>query len=237
MSEKMENKKKIRKIFGYAAILLGVPAVIGIGVALFTDRQYRIISVAVAVLSCVPFFLRLERGKYGARELTVIAVMTALSVLGRTVFYPIPGFKPVTAVTMIAGIAFGAEAGFLTGSLSALVSNMIFGQGPWTPFQMFSWGLIGFLSGLIFFEKTKPNRIVLAIAGAVSGALFSMLMDIWTTLSATGEFVLSAYGANLISSARFMAIYAVSNVIFLLLLAHPLLRKAERMKVKYHIFS
>ncbi len=232
-----ENKKKIIKIITILCVLfILIPFVIWFGVKIFEDRKYNLVSVIIAALSCVPFFVRFERGKSGAREMVVISVMTAFSVLGRLVFAPIPGFKPVTAMTVISGIALGGEAGFIVGGMSALVSNIFFGQGPWTPFQMFVWGLLGFLSGVVFRKTCRPNRLVLSLFGVLGGVLYSLLMDIWTTLSFDGTFLLSRYLANVAASLPFMAVYAVSNVIFLLLLARPFLEKLGRIKTKYGIF-
>lgn len=231
------RKKAIRRTVGAAVLLIVIPLVIYAGIQVYSDRRYMPVSMTVALLSCIPFFLRFEKGKYGTREMTVIAVMTAISVIGRLVFYALPGFKPVTAIVIITGIAFGAEAGFLTGSLSALVSNVFFGQGPWTPFQMLLWGLIGFFAGLASYNKKRPNRIVLTVLGVLGGIIFSLIMDIWTTLSATGTFTVQAYLLNVFSSLPFMAVYAVSNVIFLLLLAPSLLDKTDRIRAKYRIFQ
>ena len=231
----MKNQKTVRKILTGCILFLLIPAVIALGVWLLRDRKYNLISMAVALLSCVPFFVRYEKGKNSARETVVIAVMTAFSVVGRLIFTPIPGFKPVSAVTIITGIALGPEAGFLVGSLSAIVSNIFFGQGPWTPFQMFVWGMIGFLSGVIFRKREKPNKILLCTVGALSGVLFSLVMDIWTTLTIDGGFLPSRYLAAIVSALPFMVVYAASNVIFLLILTKPFLEKLNRLKIKYGI--
>ena len=233
-----QNKKNIlRTVITAVVLFVLIPLTIWLGVLLFEDRKYNIISIIIALLSCVPFFVRFEKGKSGAREMIVIAVMAAFSVVGRLVFAPIPAFKPVTAITIISGVALGPEAGFIVGSMTAVVSNMFYGQGPWTPFQMFVWGFIGFLAGVIFRKSKKPNRIVLSIVGAFGGVLFSLLMDIWTTLSLDGEFLLSRYLVNVASSLSFMGIYAVSNIIILIILAHPFLEKLNRIKTKYGIFG
>ena len=238
---KVQAKRKSgvpwRTVISFAVYLVLIPLVIFIGVKLFADRKYNLISILIAFLACVPFFIGFEKGKTGARELVVIAVMSAISVLGRLIFAPIPGFKPVTAIVIITGIAYGMQAGFLTGTLSAIVSNIFYGQGPWTPFQMFVWGFLGLLAGLLFKRGQKPNAIWLIIIGTIGGVLFSVMMDIWSVLNIDGTWNWARYLALLVSSLPFMAIYAVSNVIFLLLLTKPFLQKLNRVKDKYGLFA
>jgi hypothetical protein len=116
------------------------------------------------LVSAIPFLLVFDKRRPQARELVPIAVMAAIAVVGRTVFeiIPLPSFKPCSAIIIITAVAFGPEAGFLTGALTAFVSNFIFGQGPWTPWQMFTWGLVGFLAGIlqnagVFAEKNRRH--------------------------------------------------------------------------------
>ena len=127
---------------------------------------------------------------------------------------------------------FGSEAGFLTGALSAVISNFYFGQGPWTPFQMFSWGILGFIAGLLA-APLKKSRIALTLYAVLSGVLYSFLMDIWTVLWADGAFNISRYLAAILSAAPFTAIYAVSNTVFLWLFARPIGKILDRLKTKY----
>ena len=115
-----------KKILTYVVLCILIPAVVIGGAILFEDRQYAWISLCVAILSCIPFFLRFERREADTKRLILIACMTALSVLGRIVFAPVPAFKPVTAMVVITAMYFGCEAGFLTGSLSAVISNFYF---------------------------------------------------------------------------------------------------------------
>ena len=102
------------------------------------------------VYAMFPFFVRFEHKKPQARELVTIAVMSAVAVASRAAFIMVPFFKPLTGIVMITGMALGPEAGFLTGAISGFVSNFIFGQGPWTPWQMLGFGLVGFLGGVLF---------------------------------------------------------------------------------------
>ena len=214
-------------------IVLGlIPLTVLAGAVIFKDKQYAWITLCIAVLACISFFLSFENGKTRVKEMMIIAVMVSLAVVGRIIFTPLPGFKPVTAIVVITAMYFGGEAGFLTGALSAVISDFYFGQGPWTPFQMFVWGLIGFIAGVIA-DPLKRSRILLGVYGIISGVLFSLLMDVWTVLWWDGSFTLTRYLAATVSAARFTVVYAVSNVIFLLLLQKPIGKKLERIKDKY----
>ena len=222
----------MKKAVSYGILCVLIPAVVIGGALLFKDRQYAWITLCVAILSCVPFFMHFEHGEADARRMILIACMTALSVLGRILFAPIPAFKPVTAMVVITAMYFGGEAGFLTGALSAVVSNFYFGQGPWTPFQMFSWGILGFLAGLLA-QPLKKSRIALALYAVFSGVLYSFLMDVWTVLWADAYFNISRYLAALASAVPFTVVYAASNVVFLLLFARPIGKILTRIKTKY----
>ncbi len=222
----------MKKWLGYGILCLLIPAVVLGGALIFRDRQYAYITLCVAVLSCLPFFLHFERSESDVKRLILIAVMVALSVAGRMLFAPLQHFKPVTALVIITAMYFGSEAGFLTGALSAVLSNFYFGQGPWTPFQMFSWGMIGFLSGLLA-PLLRRSRIALCIWGGIGGVLYSFLMDIWTVLWADGYFNLPRYFAAIASAVPVTAVYVVSNILFLLVLAKPIGKLLARMKTKY----
>lgn len=224
----------MKKALTYIIFALCIPLVLVLGSTVFEEKQYAFIIIAVAVLSCVPFLLTFENKKQSATKLMIIAVMTALSVVGRILFSFVPAFKPVTAMVIITSLYFGSEAGFMTGALTALISNFYFMQGPWTPFQMFSWGIIGFLPAL-FAERLKKSRVWLCVFGAFSGVLFSMIMDIWSVLWQENSFNFVRYLAVLSTSLPFTVMYAVSNVIFLLVLFKPIGSKLQRIKDKYGI--
>lgn len=224
-----------KKVIKYLCVFLVAPLIVLCGVFFLGDRKYAFVSLALSVVACIPFFVSFEKRKNDARRIVIIAVMTALSVAGRFVFAPIPFFKPVTAIVIITAIYLGAEAGFITGAFSAVVSNFYFGQGPWTPFQMFAWGLIGFLAGLLA-KRLLESKVLLIIFGALSGVVFSFIMDVWTTLWADGTFNIARFIASITTAAPFTVVYMVSNVIFLLLLTKPIGRKLQRLKTKYGIF-
>lgn len=227
--------RKIKTPLTWLILLIIIPAVVLVGAVVFREKYYAYLSLCVALLSCLPLFYCFERKETSSMELIVLAVLTAISAMGRFVFAWLPAFKPVTAITVIVAIYLGKEAGFVVGSLSAVVSNMYFGQGPWTPFQMFAWGFLGFLAGLLM-RPLQKNRVLLCIYGALSGVLFSAVMDVWTALWADGQFLLSRYLTVMVTALPVTFFYAVSNVIFLWLLARPIGEKLIRLQKKYGLF-
>ena len=228
--------RKRKTALTFMLLLAVVPALSVVGVLLFPDRSYPVVALGIAVLSVLPILYSFERRENTARELTLLAVLVALSAAGRFIFAWLPGFKPVTALTVIVALHLGREAGFVVGAMSAVVSGFYFGQGPWTPFQMFAWGLIGLCAGLLA-RPLRKNTALLCVFGALSGVAFSVIMDVFTVLWADGGFNAARYFAAVVYALPVTAEYAVSNVIFLLLLAKPLGKKLTRVKEKFGLFE
>lgn len=212
-----------------------IPAVAVGGALLFREKHYAWISLCVTVLTCLPIFYDFERRETGAAELMVLSVLTSLSVAGRFLFAWLPGFKPVTAITVITALWLGAEPGFIVGSMTALLSNFYFGQGPWTPFQMFAWGLLGGLAGLLA-KPLRRHKLLLCLYGIFAGVFFSMVMDLFSTFWMGETFTLKRYLALAGSALPLTIEYAVSNVIFLLALTGPIGDKLDRIRGKYGLF-
>lgn len=150
-------------------------------------------------------------------KLVKLSVFTALSVLGRVFFAWLPFFKPVSAMVVVAGVALGPWYGFACGGLSALISNFAFGQGIWTPFQVLAWGLIGLAAGMtapIF----KRNRWFVIPVGIVSGAGFSLIMDLFFSVWLDGGFNMTRYFSLVVAAIPVTIVYIVSDVVFLWLL-------------------
>ena len=130
--------------------LILIPFTILFGVYFLDNRKYYFISSVIILEILIAFFLSFEKRKPQAREIVLISVLSALAVAGRCAFAAIPQFKPVAAIIIISGACFGANTGFLVGAITAFVSNFFFGQTPYTPWQMFAFGVIGFVAGLLF---------------------------------------------------------------------------------------
>ena len=196
--------------------------------------HYYVPCAVLILLGFAGFLLYLAR-RVRMKDMIMITVLSAIIAISRGVFFWIPQFKPVSALVLITGSCFGSVPGMLVGMLSGFLSNFMFSQGPWTPFQMLAWGLIGFSAGVLA-GPIRKSRAALCVFGAAAGVMFSLLMDIWTVLWADGTFNLARYAAAVVSALPVTAEYAVSNVIFLLILANPIGEKLERMKKKYGLF-
>ncbi len=185
------------------------------------------IIICIILLLCGILLVLFEKKNTSVKKIVLISVMTALSVAGRFIFAPFPGFKPVTAIVILTGMYLGVEAGFFCGSLTALISNFYFGQGPWTPFQMLVWGLIGIIAALCS-NTLKKSKLFLAFFGALSGVAFSLIMDIYTVIWTTGHWSFSFYVLSISAALPYTIIYAVSNIIFILALSRPVGAKLNR---------
>ncbi len=160
-------------------IFLAVPAVIALGTYLFKDRNYIMISVVVLALTMLPFFMVFERRKPKAREIVLIAMMCAVTVCAHLICSVTIPLRAGTAIIIVCGIALGPEAGFLIGALARFVLNFYAGQGPWSPWQMFCWGLIGFLAGLAFNRyntEKKKSRQFAAVMGPTMCVVFTLIL-------------------------------------------------------------
>ena len=230
------RKLSRRTLVAAVLVALCVPLTIFVGIALLGNRHYRLTAILVLVECMAPFFMMFERRKPKARELVIIAVLCALGVAGRSAFFMLPQFKPVLALVILSGVAFGGETGFLVGAVTMLVSNMLFSQGPWTPWQMFAMGIIGFLSGVLFGgRRLGRSRAVLAVFGAFAAVVIyggilnptSLLM--YSAQTINREMLLACYASGLPMDL----VHGAATALFLLLAAEPMLEKLERVKVKY----
>ncbi len=231
------KKKKLGKGFWLTMLVIVVLIPVTFGISWYMgDRKYYIASVLIMIYSMIPFFASFESRKPQARELVTLAVMCAIAVASRAAFIWLPNFKPIGGIVMITAMAFGPQAGFMTGALSLIVSNMIFGQGPWSPWQMFGFGILGFVSGYLakagILSEKKPlqNAVVgfvlmVAFIGPIldTSTVFTMAQNLhW-------EFALAVYASGIPVNIS----QGIAVALCMTLLTKPLMEKLERIKVKY----
>lgn len=205
--------------------------------AAFDSGQYLLMSFVLVIAAMLPFFIRFERRNIGARELILIAVLAAIASMGRVAFAPIPSVQPTSFVIIIAAIVFGGETGFIIGAIAALVSNIFLGQGPWTPWQMFCWGMIGVTAGWLRHTWLFRTRIGLCTFGFVWGFLFGWIMNIWYLISMPDAISWPVILVAYVQSFYFDLAHALANVFFLAILGTSWVKILERFKKKYGILS
>lgn len=215
-------------------LFLLIPAALYFGDRL-PGKGYYLTGTLMTVFALVPFFLSFEHRKPQARELTVIAVLCAIAVASRLAFAWIPNFKPIFAVIMIAGFAFGQESGFLVGAVSAFASNLFFGQGLYTPWQMLAFGVAGLVAGLLRNQKALLEK---PWAMGLTG-FFTVFLVVGPLLDTCSVFL----AANELNAKAVLGIYmagvpvnlsqAVCTFLTLLLFGKPFLEKLDRIRVKY----
>ncbi len=170
-----------------------------------------------------------------ARELVIIAVLCAIGVAGRAAFFMLPQFKPVMALTIIAGVAFGGETGFLVGAMTMLVSNVLYAQGPWTPWQMFCMGIIGFLAGVLFrkdwLRRSRESLCAFGVFAAI--VIYGGIMNPASALMWPDELNTGVILTYYLCGFPMDCIHAAASALFLWFGAEPMLEKLDRIKVKY----
>lgn len=213
--------------------LITIPATLFLGSQL-PGRWYYLTSSLIIAQMLIPFFLSFEGRRPQARELVIMAVLCALAVAAR-VAIPIPNFKAIYGVIMIAGIALGPEPGFLVGAVAALVSNMFRGQGFHTPWQMMAYGACGLILGFLFRKGKLPRKpVVMGVVGFLVVLLFAgPLLDVCNVLmmpiAMNKQSILAMFGAGFAVNIS----QGISTFIVLLLLGKPLLGKLDRIQKKY----
>lgn len=204
-------------------------------------RGYYFTSMCIIVISIFIFLWSFEKRKPKTREIVTLAVMTALAVVGRLAFFMTPQVKPCAAIIIITGVMLGRQSGFLCGALTAFVSGFFFGQGPWTPWQMIAFGAIGFLSGVLFSKKNIKyayNKWIISIYGFLATfVIYGFILDTATVFMYTDTPKTETFVATYLSGIGFNLIHAASTFVVLFLISNATIKKLERLKIKYKMFS
>lgn len=230
----MQFRRKI-VLAGLFILMFGL-----LSLTLLYGDNYMLISFGFVLISILFIILRFEKRKIEARELVLLAVLAAIAAVGRIPFASIPSVQPTTFVIMMSGLVFGAESGFMIGVIAALASNMILGQGPWTPWQMVAWGLVGLTAGLLNQSRFMSNLKGKILFGIIWGFLFGWIMNLWSLLA----FTQSGEALNVKSIITFLAgsvlfdfFHSISNVIFLVLFGESWIKILTRFKRKYGLLE
>src|ERR1019366_6006810 len=176
-----------------------------------------------------------ERSHPPAKLLAVVATLAALAALGRDAFAAVPDVKPITAIVLVSGVAFGAAPGFAVGAISGLASNILLGEGPWTPWQMLGWGIVGLIGAALGRATSRRvGPLMLALACALAAEVFNLLLDLYVWIG-TGNHSLAGFGLVLGTGVVFDVTHVAASFLFALAFGGVLLRMLERVRTRLEV--
>ena len=193
-------------------------------------------SFLILALALAAGFWWYERSQPSSRTVAVVASLAALATLGRIAFAPLPSVKPTTDIVLIAGFVLGGPPGFAVGAVAAIASNIVFGQGPWTPWQMLAWGMVGLLGAGLRRRRARPiPRLAMALICGAAGFAYGLVLNFYTFITFTGQHTLAQF--LLIEGAAFPfdLAHAVGNFLFFLAFGPALVRALQRFRARMEV--
>ncbi len=212
-----------------AAVLL----VGGLMLLAASDWQNAFTLVSLVVLAGVLAlsFFYFEASVIGTKQIALISTLSAFTAMSRVVFAPLPNIQPVTFLTALCGLVLGPFPGFLVGCTSAFVSNVFLGQGPWTPWQMFGWGMTGLLCGLWGKRNAKPSPVAFGLSCVGFSLLFGWIMNLWQAVTYLRPFTWPAFLLTYVTSLLFDLMHATGSFLFAVIFYekfHKILHRYKR---------
>lgn len=223
-----------------ALAALEVPALVAVPVAMVGLAAAGVeasagLTLATALLSLALLLASFEASRPALRQLMPTAALAALAAAGRVLFAPFPDVKPVSAIAIVAGAALGRRSGFVVGAVAALVSNLFFGQGPWTPWQMYAWGLVGYVGGVLADRGLLARAPALYGWGLASGIVYGLLLNGYYVLGYVKPLTWPSVLAACAASLPLDLVHGASTVAFLAAIWGPWGRAIRRVVAKYDL--
>lgn len=206
-------------------------------IVFFQYNAYLLVSMAIIACIMLPFFARFEIRNIGGREVVLLAMLAAIAAISRVPFAALPSVQPTSFVIILTGLVFGAESGFIVGAIAAIVSNIFLGQGPWTPWQMYAWGMMGMTAGLLRNTWWMKNMWGKIIFGFIWGYIFGWFMNLWIIVSNIENFTWEFFTGVYVASIYFDLAHGLSNVFFIIIFGASWIKIMMRFKRKYGILD
>lgn len=214
-----------------------------IGVAAFTApllhipllkvlMNWGLTATILVILTIAAFFFEFEAAAIGSKEIALIAMLSTISAVLRVPFAAIPNVQPCTYLIICSGYVFGPITGFMVGAITPLVSNFFLGHGPWTPYQMFAWGLVGISAS--YLQRFKPGRAGLIIFGVAWGYLYGWIMNTWFWASFVYPLTLRTFLVYQLNSIWFDTFHATGNAILMGLFGMKTITILERFRKRFN---
>ena len=192
------------------------------------------IAATILIILCIiAFFFAFEHSTRSAKEIALISMLATISAVLRIPFAAIPGVQPCTYLITCCGYVFGPVAGFMVGAMTPFISNFFLGHGPWTPYQMLAWGLIG--AGSAYLKPLHPGTKSLTIIGLIWGYIYGMIMNIWFWASFIYPLTFATFALSMTNSIWFDTLHAIGNAIFLNIFGVKTISILQRFRKRFHI--
>jgi energy-coupling factor transport system substrate-specific component len=224
----------MKKASIYITVLLMIILIVLTLVKRNTENLSLVFTLAV-FLSLFLSYLYFEKSNLGTKEIALIATLSTFAAVARAAFAALPNIKPTTFIVAISGYVFGPYEGFLIGSTAGFISNIFLGQGPWTPWQMFSWGLIGAISGFLGKSNKKISAEIFSVICFIYGFLFNWIMNLWHVLGFIKPISLKTIALAYLSGLTFDIMHAASSFIFCIIFYDSFLKVLKRFKRRLEI--
>ena len=227
----------MRKSYLLLALIFAVGAA-SLVIALFPTcplnafLNWGLIATILVVLAIIAFFFEFDAAALGSKEVALVAMLGTMSAVLRVPFAAIPSVQPCTFLLICSGYVFGPVAGFMVGAMTALVSNFFLGQGPWTPYQMLAWGLVGVSAALL--RRFRLGALWLVLFGVVWGYLYGWIMNVWYWASFVYPLNLRTLLAYQMSTVWFDTFHALGNALFLGLFGTKTIGILERFRRRFN---
>ena len=220
-----------------AVVSLVVFVLLVLSIAVFQYNAYLLLSFLIISMIMIPFFVRFEIRNVAVREIVILAMLAAIAAVGRVPFAGLPSVQPTSFVIIMAGLVFGAESGFIVGAVAAIVSNIFLGQGPWTPWQMYAWGMMGMSAGLLRNTWWMTKLWGKSVFGFVWGYVFGWFMNLWIIVSNLENMTWETFVGIYVASIYFDLAHGLSNVFFIAVFAVSWFRILKRFQRKYGLLE
>ena len=224
----------MKKASIYITVLLMIILIVLTLIKKDTENLSLVFTLAV-FLSLFLSYLYFEKSNLGTKEIALIATLSTFAAVSRAAFAALPNIKPTTFIVAISGYVFGPYEGFLIGSTAGFISNIFLGQGPWTPWQMFSWGLIGAISGVIGKRNKRISSETFSVICFIYGLLFNWIMNLWHVLGFIKPISLKTITLAYLSGLTFDIMHAASSFIFCIIFYESFLKVLKRFKRRLEI--
>jgi energy-coupling factor transport system substrate-specific component len=195
--------------------------------------NWGVLAAVLALLICLALFFEFENKASSSKEIALVAMLGTISAVLRVPFAAIPNVQPCTFLIICSGYVFGPIAGFTVGAITALVSNLFLGLGPWTLYQMIAWGLCGLASG--YLGRFKVNSLILIVYGIIWGYLYGFVTNVWYWTAFVYPLTIRTLIVTQVGTVWFDTFHAVFNGILLGILGMKTIKVLERFKRRFSI--